>query len=256
MSNYFLTRKQQLTRLLHKYQSEVNSLPEGTLVIYQNGAKWYLQEKDKSGKTKRTYISKSKIDYASQLAKKALLKNYIRDIENEITAINAYIRVRKHCRLNNILAADSPYVPLLSDQYQWLSDHDYISNPNHPEALIIKAPKGQFVRSKSEAIIAYALFDHHLSYMYEHALLLGEYTIYPDFTIRHPVTNKLYIWEHFGLADQAKYQNAMCNKIRSYINAGYVPGDNLILTYETADCPLDISYVQGIIDLHFGADII
>ena len=52
MSNYFLTRKQQLTRLLHKYQSEVNSLPEGTLVIYQNGAKWYLQEKDKSGKTK------------------------------------------------------------------------------------------------------------------------------------------------------------------------------------------------------------
>ncbi len=87
MSNYFLTRKQQLTRLLHKYQSEVNSLPEGTLVIYQNGAKWYLQEKDKSGKTKRTYISKSKIDYASQLAKKALLKNYIRDIENEITAI-------------------------------------------------------------------------------------------------------------------------------------------------------------------------
>ncbi len=256
MSNYFSTRKQQLTQLLHKYKSEVNTLPEGTLVIYQNGAKWYLQEKDKSGKFKRTYISKSKTEYASQLAKKALLNNFIRDIENEISAINAYLRVRKQCKLDKILNADSPYLSLLSDQYQWLSDQDYESNPNHPEALIIKAPKGQFVRSKSEAIIAYALFDHQLTYTYERALLLGDYTIYPDFTIQHPVTSKLYIWEHFGLADQAKYQNTMCNKIRSYINAGYVPGDNLILTYETADYPLDISYVQGLIDLHFGRDII
>ncbi|WP_408069924.1 hypothetical protein [Butyrivibrio sp. JL13D10] len=256
MTNYYSTRKQLLTRLLLKYQSEVNTLPDGTLVIYQNGAKWYLQEKDSSGKIKRTYISKSRADYASQLAKKALLNSYIRDIKNEISAINAYLRVRKHCKLDKITSPDSPYIPLLSDSYHWLCDQEYESNPNHPEALLVKAPKDQFVRSKSEAIIAYALYDHQLSYAYEKALVLGDYTIYPDFTIRHPFSNKLYIWEHFGLADQSKYQNSMCNKIRNYINSGYIPGNNLILTYETPACPLDISYVQGLISLHFGDDLI
>lgn len=252
MTDYFYLRKEQLEKLLSKYELEVNKLPDGTLAIYNNGTRCYHHTKTEEGKSTRSYIPKENYDLVRKLAIKTLLLDNIRDAKNELAAIKAYLKVRKKCRYNNILSKDSPYLQFLSPQFAWLDDDGYESNPNHPEALIIKAPKGQFVRSKSEAIIAYALFENHLSYQYEAKQIIDNIIVYPDFSIRHPGNGKTYIWEHFGLADQTTYQNSMTSKIRNYINAGYVPGDNLILTFETKDCPLDISYVHTLIQYHFG----
>ncbi|SDB35939.1 hypothetical protein [Butyrivibrio sp. INlla16] len=252
MTNYFHERKEYLSRLLEKNKNEVKALPAGTLVMYDHGKKWYRQEKSKKGGYVRTYIQKKDEELAALLARKTLLVNSITDAENELAAIDAYLKTRKPGKLKNIEAPTSAYITLLKPEFPWLADDDYPRNQNHPEALTIKAPKGQFVRSKSEAIIAYSLYENHLQYRYECGLEICDVMVYPDFTIKHPLTGKVFIWEHFGLADQPSYQNNMCSKIRNYINAGYVPGDNLILTYETKDCPLDISYVQGVINLYFG----
>lgn len=251
MLDYYVSRKARLEEMLGQYEKDLKEFPEGTLVLYNNGAKWYQQTKADDGKFNRKYISRKEFAFASKLAEKAFLEDSIRDIKNEITAINAYLRVRKTCKLEKIISPNSPYLQFLKQKYKWISDEEYETNPAHPEALIVKAPKGQFVRSKSEAIIAHALYEHNLQYKYECAQTIGDYTIYPDFTILHPTTRKTYIWEHFGLADSPSYQNTMCNKIRSYLSCNYVPGHNLILTYETSSSPLDISYIHSLIGFYF-----
>ncbi|WP_051204299.1 hypothetical protein [Butyrivibrio sp. VCD2006] len=250
MLDYFAIRQEWLKTKIEEYEKEAATLPEGTLVCYAKGSQWFCQKKE-NNKFTRTYIPRGNITYAKKLARKTLLTDYISDMKNELKSIKAYASARTSGKLRNILSEHSPYLPLLGDQFDWLSDEQYDSNPTHPEALTVKAPKGQFVRSKSEAIIAHELFNNQLSYKYECAFKAGEFTIYPDFTIRHPHTGKLIIWEHFGLADLSSYQNTMFSKIRNYIDCGYIPGDNLILTFETKNCPLDISYVQNLIMYHF-----
>ena len=52
------------------------------------------------------------------------------------------------------------------------------------------------------------------------------------------------------MMDNESYITNNYNKIIMYRRDGLVMGNNLILTFETLECPLDISYVEEIID-HF-----
>jgi hypothetical protein len=62
------------------------------------------------------------------------------------------------------------------------------------------------VRSKSEVIVADALHDLGLDYMYEAELTFpGEFPRRPDFTIARPNTGPVY-WEHLGMLDLAGYR--------------------------------------------------
>lgn len=84
--------------------------------------------------------------------------------------------------------------------HQWLH-MPFQSNPFHPENLIHKTASGKMVRSKSEVLIDLVLTTNHIPFHYESALVLGNSTIYPDFTILHPKTGKIFYWEHFGFMD-------------------------------------------------------
>lgn len=62
------------------------------------------------------------------------------------------------------------------------------------------------VRSKSEVIVADALYDLGLDYVYEQELTFpGEFPRRPDFTIQRPGTMPVY-WEHLGMLDLAGYR--------------------------------------------------
>ena len=80
----------------------------------------------------------------------------------------------------------------------------------------------------------------------------GDVKIYPDFTIYHPMSNKIILWEHFGLMDNNSYAQNAKIKLGTYIDANYIPGNNLIVTYESKEMPLDINYVSLLISYHFG----
>lgn len=110
-------------------------------------------------------------------------------------------------------------------------------NPQNKENLIHKASSGNWVRSKSEAIIDMVLYTNHIPFRYECKLQLGRVTLYPDFTIRHPRTGKLYYWEHFGMMDDETYLKKTCSKIQTYARNGIYPSINLIATFETKEQP-------------------
>ena len=127
----------------------------------------------------------------------------------------------------------------------------YDRNPKAPENLIHKTAFGLRVRSKSESLIATLLYTKRIPFRYECALYLGGVVVYPDFTILHPVTDEIYYFEHLGMMDNPDYCAKSYSKLQFYISHGIVPTFNLITTYETKDKPLDMDYVETLIEHYF-----
>lgn len=90
-----------------------------------------------------------------------------------------------------------------------------------------------------------------IPFRYECELQLGEIAVYPDFTIMHPKTEKIYYWEHFGLIDDSSYVRSAMAKQQNYIANGIIPTIQLITTYETKANPLDTETVEKTIERYF-----
>lgn len=133
---------------------------------------------------------------------------------------------------------------------KWLNS-PYQQNEKYPEQLIHKTAGGIYVRSKSESLIALLLHMHGIPFRYECELQLGEIAVYPDFTIMHPKTEKIYYWEHFGLIDDSSYVRSAMAKQQNYIANGIIPTIQLITTYETKANPLDTETVEKTIERYF-----
>jgi TPR repeat protein len=100
----------------------------------------------------------------------------------------------------------------------------------YPESLIHKTARGEMVRSKSEIIIADALFNLHIEYAYERVLTLKDRTILrPDFSI-YCVSGDIILWEHLGMLDSQEYKAKWMKKRRAYANNDYEIGRNLFVT--------------------------
>ncbi len=74
---------------------------------------------------------------------------------------------------------------------------------------------------------------------------------YPDFTIMHPKTGLIYYWEHLGLLDKESYLKENANKLQRFIKNGIIPTQQLIITCETRDHPLDLDYLDNLIHFYF-----
>ena len=143
-----------------------------------------------------------------------------------------------------------PYTTLSEELKDWESQ-DYPTLQDHTENKIFQTEKGEKVRSKSEMLIAHLLYSNNIPYRYECQLKLNYTENYPDFTVRHPETGDLVIWEHFGLMDDPAYVRAAARKIKDYIEAGFIPGKTLIMTFESEKYPFDFQQIQDIIQERF-----
>ena len=120
----------------------------------------------------------------------------------------------------------------------------------------LKTLRGEYVRSKSELIIANTLYHCDIPYVYEPRLNLAGYGIaYPDFLFVSPLTGRRVYWEHLGMLDDAEYRARNSEKIYAYLNNGYVQGVNLILTYEDSTHPLRYEHIENILRELTGVDL-
>ena len=180
------------------------------------------------------------------------------DLTQEQQALQLYLKKHPISSKSEALLRQPEYNHLLRKTFQPLSEElhtwaktAYEHNPKHPEHLIHKSSSGNLLRSKSESIIDMMLYIHQIPFRYECALSLENTTLYPDFTIRHPLTGDYYYWEHFGLIDNPGYAQNTFSKLQLYITAGILPSVNLITTYETNAIPLDTQIVERILKLYF-----
>ncbi|MCI7323593.1 MAG: hypothetical protein MR508_09930 [Lachnospiraceae bacterium] len=120
----------------------------------------------------------------------------------------------------------------------------------YQENLKYETEKGEMVRSKSEVIIANILHQHrkYLLYKYERPLEVSiagkKQIIHPDFTILNLRTGKLMYWEHAGRMDDVRYVNDFVQKMNVYAENNLFPGEDVIVTYETMNLPLNIHMVK------------
>ena len=241
---------------IQEIENQIKDLPSGKLSCSSNGKnyKWY-QCVDQTN----TYIPKSNRTLAERLALKNYLCLLLDDLSHEKRAIQFYLNhhsdtqkseaLLDHPEFKSLLA---PYfTPLSQELADWMNA-PYERNPHHPEHLLHKSSSGNLVRSKSESIIDMLLYINKIPFRYECALHLGETTLFPDFTIRHPKTGDIYYWEHFGLMDNPIYSQNAYSKLQLYTSHGIVPSIQLITTYETKEHPLCSDAVEKIIELYFG----
>lgn len=122
----------------------------------------------------------------------------------------------------------------------------------YEDRLIHRTARGELVRSKSEVIIADALFYHDLDYIYEPELILEGKTRRPDFKIVDEDTGEEWYWEHCGMMDDPKYKKRWEEKKAFYAKNGIVEGRNLIVSYDE-NGSIDSQKVNQIICNVFGA---
>ena len=115
------------------------------------------------------------------------------------------------------------------------------------EKLIHKTVRGELVRSKSEVIIANALFYNGLTYEYEPELIVGGRVKRPDFKIIDGDTGDVWYWEHCGMMSDSKYAKRWADKEKYYKKNGIERGKNLIVTEEFSGEGIDSDQIDAII---------
>ena len=254
--NSMKRRKEQISKELEKIYKLEKNFPKEELLCFKdiNRYKWFKKNQEET-----TYLQKSERELAETLALKKYYVYKKQELESNLSACNAYLRkmlpiegkseqLLNHPEYGKLLK--KYFTSVNEDLKKWQSD-EYEKCSKHPESLIIKGTQGKMLRSKSEAIIDMILYKNKIPFRYEEKLILGETMIYPDFTIRHPVTGEYFYWEHFGMMDEGDYRNHACNKIKLYCENGIIPSINLITTYETQRHPLSIEKVEKIIQDFF-----
>ena len=115
-----------------------------------------------------------------------------------------------------------------------------------------ETPRGEKVRSKSEWMIACMLAEAGVPYRYEEIVAVSpEFKLFfhPDFTVLNKRTRKVYYWEHFGRMDDPKYiEESFMPKMNDYYNFEFLPGEKLLMTFESKHHPLDTTQVKRLIE--------
>lgn len=250
-----LAASKKLDLQISHLQQQLKEFPPGKLICTrnQNRYKWY-----QSDGHNLSYIRKKNYPHAQNLAIKKYLTALLKDLSAEQLATQFYLnhypktnnveQLLTHPEFQNLLS--SYFTPLSTELSNWMHS-DYPTNPKYPEQLIHKSSSGIFVRSKSEAMIDTLLHTNKIPFRYEILLQLGEISLYPDFTIRHPNTGEYYYWEHFGMMDIPAYSKKVSSKLDLYISHGIIPSIHLISTFETKEHPLSIDTISKLISHYF-----
>lgn len=119
----------------------------------------------------------------------------------------------------------------------------------HSDGLRVQRANGEWMRSKSEVMIADLLDFHGIPYIYELPHYCNGKWIRTDFTIlsRKDFRSEILL-EHLGLINMSNYRSSIGEKIADYMSAGYNPNINLFFTFDNLDQSYSLLPLQNIIN--------
>ncbi len=256
--NEAIVRKlQELDRLIEYLEAQLKEAPFGTLRITHNKGNafyyWRRDVKDICG----TYMKKKDMAFICALAQKEYNTKLLHAAKEKRKAMEVFLTQNLHSNLEEIyekLSEDRkklviPYkMPEEAYVRQW-QEQVYESNPFKVEEKIFCTERGEYVRSKSEKILADKFFMRKIPYRYEYPLTLKKSgTVYPDFVLLNRRTRREYYWEHFGFMNDPEYCEKAVKKIAAYEKNGIYAGDRLILTFEAGKAALDLKQIDSLIN--------
>lgn len=259
------TEIRSLKQSLSKIDRTLDAAPPGTLRL-SPGRKgrtyFYIQYSDGNGNIQYEYLSNRNRKTIAELAQKSYYKKLRPLIVEECNQLETFLysyrpdaksRVFEQlCETRQGLVKPM-YMPLKEIIRLW-SFEEFLQRTDCMQQLRYATDRGEYVRTRSEAALANLLYSnrHRLLYRYEAALFTAEKDVeYPTFTILSTSDGKKYYWEHVILDNDSQYVNGFVRKINTYAKAGIYPGENLIITFESNDVPLDLHVARCLIKHYF-----
>ena len=253
--NNFKNREIYLKNIITSKEDCLKSAPKGILVATcsKGDTKYYV--KSSPGDRTGTYLKQSEHDMAVALAQRDYDQRVLKCATAELSTLNKLIQRYEKGTPEDVYTRLSParrelVTPILlpDDEFiaQWLATpyEGKGFSEGYPEFY---TDKNLRVRSKSEIFIANRYDSLGIPMLYEKPILLeGFGWVSPDFTLLNVRLRKEFIHDHLGMMDDPKYIAENMPKIQAYMKNGYLPGKNLILTFETKDCPFDVRIIDDI----------
>lgn len=243
--------------VINQKQRKIRYYPVGKLRAAKcHVSTQYFQVTEASGKN-GVYIKKKNFKMAEQLAQKEydvlLLENLKRTVKVlgnacRLLKKNTPLQIfEKFPELKSRLIHPAT-LPNKEFAAQW-KGVPYETRPFGAEGAQFFTALGEQVRSKSEILIADTLTRLGIPYRYEFPLQLTVGTglqrqFHPDFTCLNLRTRREFLWEHFGMMDDAEYSANCVDKIQVFEGNGIIVGDGLIITMETTEQPLNTKTVE------------
>lgn len=247
------TRKAEIERVLKERETALQDAPEGTIRIVSRGKSLQYYHIIDPSDTEGVYLKREQDLFAAALAQKDYDYKLIGELKTEIKALDRILDNYRPERIDEIFTSLHDYRKPLIRPAKFLDD-DYIKrwksieyermafDENTPDFY---TANGERVRSKSEILIADTMCRHNIPYRYEYPIHInGVGTVHPDFMCLNVRTRKTYLWEHNGMMTDLNYADYAIKKIEKYTLAGYYPGTNLILTFESSNCPLSSRVIE------------
>ena len=235
-----------------KKKREKVEITDSKLKVCKKNKSYQYYEMNYRKNEKPKYISKTNIDMAKQLAQRDYENQLIKVMEEEIASIKLYLRSMPETIFEDVYDSLMEgrriiVIPAVMTDEEYTNiwqNEKYNTKKIRPDDIGYETQRGEKVRSKSEVIIADALYYAGVPYHYEKPLKIGNKVIYPDFTVLNVRTRKEFYWEHLGMLDNEDYLDKALRKLDNYELHGIREGNNLILTRETAKFPINISNVK------------
>ena len=211
------------------------------LVNKQTNEKKYVKSKEVPNLKKIAQKQYNQKVYEELLKMKSSLEIFLKNYDvNKIDQLYNKMSEGRKRLINPIIETDEIYINnWLEDEYETMTffgETEFYTN------------KGVRVRSKSELIIANFLEEFAIPYKYEKPIILkGIGQVRPDFICLNTRIRKEYLWEHFGMMDDADYANKNVIKLNAYHQNGFYPGKNMITSFETSKQPISSRIIKNII---------
>ena len=229
---------------------------------YSNGScQYYLRtEENKTDFPKGKYLQKSDMEIARKIAQRDYNRKMLKEIDKQLRLVERALMQLQDRKLEEIFiregkARQKLLHPLVLPIEEYVKQWEAVTYEGKafPDGQVeIYTEKGERVRSKSEKIIADKLYKKGVPYRYEFPYrLTGMGMVYSDFTCLRKCDRKEIIWEHFGMMTDPTYAKNAVRKIEMYEKNGYIPGKNIIYTFESVECPLNTLCTDKIVEEMF-----
>ena len=264
-------------QLLQNYLDH-NATDDSLVSRKERGSYRYARRfKNEEGKTDEVYLSQEDITEIRRLAYINYAKARLKDARGEKSALDHLVRfydqerrVTEYLSLHPGVAAVLQNDPnfqtsvlendLQKKADQWKNAPYNRSTYNPNELKYPTIVPGLLVRSKAEADIISRFEYFGAAYHYEeeweipeHLITLygrNSFTFHPDFKVKNMRTGNVFWWEHQGGWDNPKYVANMARRETDLFRMGLIPWKNLIITTETLAQPLDLLWVDQIIQFY------
>lgn len=254
VKNFMEKALRQQRSLLRIYEQRLKKLPVGSLsVSYSKGRPYYQKyfqgEKSYLGNREQKEVRDLQVRKTLECMCERIKSNelLILDfLDKYQTPLPEYVqKTLGEAYRNDQLDLFS--APVRKNKQNWV-EQPYKRNSLYPEQLKQKTLRGDFVRSKSEVIIANTYFSKNILYRCEEVIRVGVHTFAPDFSVWVARLDKVKYHEHFGMMHDPVYRERALKKINEYIAAGYRPYEDILFTFDDLDGNIDAQVLDNLIE--------